>query len=248
MNARRVGLIRGCGAALACALAALASGAAAQTPTVAPYPAVTVSAAATATVPNDHLQALLRAEAENASAAAAASEVNGIIAKALARAKATPAVRIATAGYSTVQLSDKGKPSRWRVVQTVTVDSEDFPLAATLITQLQESDNLLLSGMNFSISEKARRQAEEALMRQAIASWKERAQQAVSALGYASWRTGHVTVQASDAARPFPMLRSAAPATAYGGGAPVAVEGGSSDVTVSVIGEALLDQPRPPTR
>jgi len=49
-------------------------------------PAVTVSASSTATVQNDHLQAWLRAEAENANPAAAASQVNAVIAKALAEA------------------------------------------------------------------------------------------------------------------------------------------------------------------
>jgi len=211
-----------------------------------PYPAVTVSASATRALSNDHVQAWLRAEAESPNAASAASQVNGIIAKALARAKQTQGVRVATSGYSTQQITEKGKPNRWHVVQSVTVDSEDFAATANLITRLQEDDGLLLSGMNFSVSEQARRQAEEALTQQAIRSWQDRAQQASTALGYASWRTGHVTVQAGDTARPIPMLRSAA--AAYASPAPVALEGGNSDVTVSVSGEALLEQPRAPAR
>ncbi len=50
-------------------------------------PVVTVSASASAGVANDRLRASLRGEAEHASAATAAAEVNGRIAKALARAK-----------------------------------------------------------------------------------------------------------------------------------------------------------------
>ena len=64
---------------------------------------------ATATVSNDRLQAWLRAEAENPSPAAAASQVNAIVAKALAGARSYPAVKVATAGYSTQQISEKGK-------------------------------------------------------------------------------------------------------------------------------------------
>jgi len=55
-----------------------------------------------------------------------------------------------------------------------------------------------------------------------------------------------VTVQAGDASRPIPMMRSVA--GAYASPAPVAMEGGSSDVTVSVSGEAVLEQPRTPPR
>jgi hypothetical protein len=49
-------------------------------------------------------------------------------------------------------------------------------------------------------------------------------------------------VQTNDYARPQPMFRSAGVAAA--GGAPVAVEGGMSDVTVTVSGEAILDTVR----
>jgi len=218
-----------------------------NTPAASPsYPTVTVSASATRALSNDHVQAWLRAEAESPNAANAASQVNAIIAKALARAKQSPGVRMATSGYSTQQMSEKGKPNRWRVVQSVTVDSEDFAATANLITRLQEDDGLLLSGMNFSVSDQARRQAEEALTQQAIRSWQDRAQQASTALGYAAWRTGHVTVQAGDSSRPIPMMRSVT--GAYASPAPVAMEGGSSDVTVSVSGEAVLEQPRTPPR
>ena len=67
------------------AVSATAGFATAQLPPVPTQPIVTVSASATATVSNDRLQAWLRAEAENPSAAAAASQVNAFIAKALAQ-------------------------------------------------------------------------------------------------------------------------------------------------------------------
>ena len=118
--------------ALACA-AALAQ---AQAPAPA-QPSVTVAASATATITNDRLQAFLRAEAENASASAAASQVNAAIAKALADAKAYPSIKVATAGYSTYQVSDKAKAQRWHVVQTISLEAGDFTAAATPKTALR---------------------------------------------------------------------------------------------------------------
>lgn len=218
----------------------------AQLPAVPAQPIVTVSASATATVGNDRLQAWLRAEAENASPAAAASQVNAVVAKALAGARSFPAVKLATAGYSTQQITDKGKPSRWRVTQTVSLDSADFTAAATLITKLQDEDGLLLSSMGFSLADKTRRDAEDGVTRQAIRSWQSRAEQAAQALGFGSWRPGHLTVQAGDAGRVYPAMR--AQATTGFAAAPVALEAGTTDVTVTVNGEAILEAAKMPAR
>ena len=218
----------------------------AQVPTALSQSTVTVSASSTVTVQNDRLQAWLRTEAESASPATAASQVNTAMAKALASAKAYPTVKVATAGYSTQQISDKPKPSRWRVVQTLSLDSGDFTAAATLISRLQDDDGLLLSGMGFSLADKTRRDAEDSVTQQAIKSWQARAQQATNGLGFAGWRPGHVTVQTGDGGRVYPMMR--AQAMNSGGSAPVAIEAGTTDVSVTVSGEAILDSATGPTR
>ena len=226
------------------AVGARAGFACAQMPAVPMQPIVTVSASATATVSNDRLQAWLRVEAENPSAAAAASQVNALIAKALASARSYPAVKLATAGYSTQQVTEKGKPSRWHVTQSISLESADFTAAATLISKLQEEDGLLLSGMGFSLADKTRRDAEDGLTRQAIRSWQSRAEQAAQALGFASWRPGHLTVQTGDGGRMYPTMR----AQAAPGFAPVALEAGTTDVTVTVNGEAILEAATMPAR
>jgi predicted secreted protein len=216
----------------------VAASATAQIPAPAP-PTVTVTASATATVNNDRLQAWLHAEAENASASAAASQVNATIAKALATAKEFPSIKVATAGYSTQQVSDKVKATRWRVMQTLTLEAGDFTTAAALISRLQDETGLLLSGMGFSLAENTRRKAEDSVMQQAIKTWQMRAQQAAQGLGFSAWKPGHVTVQTADGGRVYPMARAMATASPAGG-APVAMEGGTTDVTVTVSGDALL--------
>ena len=104
-------------------LCAVAHGAAAQPPRRSRWatqpPAVTLSASATASVPNDRMLAWMRAEADNADAAAAANSVNTRMGKALARAKATKGVDASTSGYSSYQITEKNQPSRWRVAQTL---------------------------------------------------------------------------------------------------------------------------------
>jgi predicted secreted protein len=227
--------------AIAGAAAATIATASAQAPPPGP-PTVTVSASSTATVTNDRLLAWLRAEAENTSAAAAASQVNATVAKALATAKAYPAIKVASAGYSTYQVGEQNKPPRWHVSQSISLDATDFTAAATLVSKLQDEGGMLLSNMAFSLSDKARHDAEDSVTQQAIKGWQERAQRAAQGLGFGAWRTGRVTVQASEGGHVFPMVR--AQAMSVQAAAPVAVEAGTTEVTVTVTGDAVLEQPQ----
>jgi predicted secreted protein len=209
-----------------------------------PSQAVSVNASATASVANDRVQAWVRAEADNADAAAAASQVNAAIAKGLARAKATAGLTAATSGYSTQQITEKGRPLRWRVTQVITITATDFPALAGLLTRLQEQDGLLLTGMVFLLSPTAREQAERTLIQQAIRGWQTRAQIAAAALGFEAWKPGHVTVQSNDAGRVYPTMKAAG-MSASADFAPVNVEAGVTEVTVTVSGDAVLDSARP---
>ena len=102
--------------------------------------------------------------------------------------------------------------------------------------------------MNLSVSQDSRRKAEDALTQQAIKSWQARAQNAARGFGYDNWRAGKVTIQTGDyAPPPRPMYRAAA-APLAAGAPPVSVEGGDTDVTVTVVGEAVLESQRPGSR
>ncbi|MCC7326170.1 MAG: SIMPL domain-containing protein [Burkholderiales bacterium] len=223
------------------AAALLASGAASAAGVpVPPVPVVTLSAAATASIPNDRMYASLRAEADHADPARAAADVNAKMAKALARAKATTGIDAKTSGYSSFQVADKkGEPPRWRVSQTLSLEGADFATMAALVSKLQ-SEDLLLSGMNFTVSPDARHRAEDTLTQQAIKAWQARAQNAARSFGSEAWRTGRVTIQAGDGGHPQPMYRMAA-APMAAAAPPVSIEGGNTEVTVTVSGEAVLE-------
>jgi predicted secreted protein len=229
-------------ATVAVALPALAADVAASAP-----PIVTLSAAATASVANDRMHAWLRSEADHADPVRAAADVNARMAKALARAKAVAGVDVATSGYSSYQITEKNQPARWRVAQTLSLQGADFAALAALVTRLQADDQLALTGMSFAVSPDSRRKAEDALTQQAIRAWQARAQNAARGFGYDGWRAGKVTIQTGDQAPPRPMYRAAA-APMAAGAPPVSVEGGETEVTVTVVGEAVLDAPRPPGR
>jgi predicted secreted protein len=227
------------------ALLAIAAQVAAQSPP--PFampprlPAVTLAASATASVPNDRMLAWVRAEADNADAAAAAGVVNARMGKALALAKATKGVEASTSGYSSHQITEKNQPPRWRVAQTLKLESGDFTALSALITQLQADGGMVVDGTQFSVSDASRRKAEDSLTQQAIKSWQARATEAARGFGFDGWRVGSVAIQTGESFRPQPVMRAMA---FEAKAAPVAVEAGNSDVTVTVSGEAILETPR----
>jgi len=207
-----------------------------------PQPVVTVTASASSQLPNDRMNAFLRVEVDNPDPVAAGSEVNTRMAKALARAKAARGVESATTAYSSYQLSERNQPIRWRVSQTLALEASDFTALSALLTKIQSEDGLVLSGMAFSVSPAARRSAEDELTQQAIKAWQARAQSAAQGFGSNTWRAGYVSIQAGDYVRPVPMFRAAAAQAAAA--APVAAEGGTTDITITVSGEAILESTR----
>lgn len=229
--------------------AALTFGAArAQDNAPTPVPVVTVSASATATVPNDRLHAWLRAEADHPSAVTASADVNTRVARVLAKLKAAlPDAQVATSGYTTQQIVEKGKPTRWRVVQTIKVEGGDFAAIGEAAARVQAEDGVLLSGISFGLSDELRRRTQDAITQQAIAAWRARAQSAAQGFGASGWRPGRIAIQSGDGGRPYPMMARAEVQMAAAP-APVPFEAGSTDVTVSVSGEAILDPSRPAAR
>ncbi len=210
-------------------------------------PVVTVSASATASIANDRLRASLRAEADHASAATAAGEVNARIGRALARAKGASGIAVQTSGYSSYQVSERDRPPRWRVSQTLVLDGRDFAAMTDLVSALQAEIGLVVAGIQFSVSDEAQRQAEDGLTQQAIKHWQDRAARAAQGLGFVGWRPGRVSVQTGEQVRPpYPVMRAAAAPAA--GGAPVAFEAGATEVTVTVSGEAVAEGRRAPLR
>jgi predicted secreted protein len=210
---------------------------------VPPQPVVTVSASVSSILPNDRMHASLRAEADNADPVVAANEVNTRMAKALARAKSVKGIEASTTSYSSYQVSERNQPPRWRVAQTLSLEGSDFSALSALVSKLQGDDQLVLAGMNFSVGPTARRAAEDALTEQAIKAWQARAQNAARGFGAPAWRTGHVTIQTGDFVRPpQPVFRAGAQAAAAA--APVATEGGTSEITVTVSGDAILEPAR----
>ena len=216
----------------------------AQVPPIGPaadLPAVSLNASATTQVDNDRMTIVLQSESEKPVASAAASEVNAKMAKALAMTKTVSGVTAKTVNYTTNQVIEKGKMVRWRVSQWLQIETADFTAGANLATRLQD-EGLLLSSLTFSVSPEARRVAVAKLQHEALTEWQALAKQAAASMNYGGYSPGRLAINVNDHMPP-PRPRLAAQAMAAS--APeVSVAGGSSEIVLTVSGEAILTNRR----
>lgn len=215
--------------------------AAAQVPIAgqAETPAVSLNASATMQVDNDRMTIVLQAESEKPLASAAASEVNARMAKALALTKPVSGIAARTLSYSTNQVLEKGKMVRWRVSQLLQIETADFTAGANLATKLQD-EGLLLVSLTFNVSPEARRSAVAKLQHEALTDWQSAAKQAATSLGYTGYVPGRLAINTNDSGPPRRYAAQAMAAATE----PVAVAGGSSEIVVSVSGDAILSNRR----
>lgn len=196
---------------------------------------VTLNAQAEREVPNDLLSAVLAAEAEGADPAQIANEVNRAMQQALAIAKTYRGVNARSGSYQTYPIYDKNRVTRWRARQELRLDSADFAALTQLIGKLQAS--LVVTGMTLSVSPEARRQAEHALIPEALAAFDERARLVRDAMKAKGHRVRDIQISGSEPVRPvFAAARSMAAQSMV----PPAVEPGTTRILITVSGTVQL--------
>jgi predicted secreted protein len=210
----------------------LAAGAHAQEPTT-----VGLQAQAAREFPNNQVVANVFAEESGRDAAALAGAVNRKMAAALAAARAFPSVRARSGNYQTYPLYKDGKIESWRVSQQLRLESGDFAAMAQLLGQLQR--DLVVRGMSVGLSDEARRDAENALIAEALTAFEARGTLVRQAMKAGGHRVKHIDVNTSSG-RVTPYLEMARQASVSASAPPPAIEAGSSQVTVNVSGTIEL--------
>jgi predicted secreted protein len=217
-------------------LCAVAAPALAQAPETL-FNLVTLNAQAERDVANDLLSAVLVAEAEGPEPTALAGTVNGAMQKALATTQAYRAVRARSGNYQTFPVYDKNRITRWRARQELRLESAEFAAATELIGKLQ-AGGLLVSGMSVSVAPETRRQAENALIAEAIAAFEERARLVREAMKAKGHRVKDLQVSGSGPiARPMVAM---ARERMLSESAPPAVEPGTTRIVITVSGTIQL--------
>lgn len=197
---------------------------------------ITLSAQAEREVPNDLLSAVLAAEAEGTDTAQLANEINKTMQAALAAAKGARGVNARSGTYQTFPVYDKSRIVRWRARQELRLESADFAAMTALIGKLQAS--LVVTGMSVSVAPETRRQAETALIPQALAAFDERARVVRDAMKAKGFRVKELQVSGGEPpVRPMlTMARSMASQSV----AQPAVEPGTTRILITVSGTVQL--------
>jgi len=198
---------------------------------------VSISAQAEREVANDTLTAVMAVDSEGSDPVALADGANRAMREALKLAAGYRGVKARSLNYQTWPVYDKARIVRWRVRQELRLESREFAPATELIGKLQSS--LVVSGLAVGLSPEARKQAENALIAEALAAFHERAgivRDAEKAKGY---RVKDLQINAGGGAQPR-MYAAQRGGVASASIAAPAVEPGASVITVNVSGTVQL--------
>ncbi|UTH74599.1 SIMPL domain-containing protein [Chromobacterium sp. IIBBL 290-4] len=199
-----------------------------------------LSANAQREVANDQISASLYVQQSNSQAAVLADKLNKITANGLAIGRNYGKVQLSTGSYNTWPSYDKnGKISGWQGRAEINLKSRDFAQAAELIAKLQQT--MLLEGVQFGVSDEARRAAEQSMIPEAIANLKQQAEVAAKALDKSVVDIRQLDIgQQNHSFRPPVMMMKAAAAPAAESVSQPDLQPGQSQLQLQVSGKVEL--------
>jgi predicted secreted protein len=159
---------------------------------------------------------------------------------ALREAKTVKEVSAQTGQFSSFPVYGKDQQvTAWRVRAELALESSDFKALSALAGKL--GARLAIASMNYSLSAASRKAAEKRLIGEAIAAFRDKAQAAAQAFGYAKFRIRDVSVNSGGSVQPRPLARAFS-AMAGADAAPMPIEAGRATVTVAVSGSVLMEK------
>ena len=219
------------------------SGALAHEPLEPPQDVFSFAVSSEAEIDNDLMRATLTVQGEADEPAALAEQINTTMGWALDALGAHERIRRETRDYSTWPRYDAGERRRligWRASQTLELESEDFAAMGEAIATLQE--RLQVQSTLLAVRPETRRRASDALIEEALAAFRARAELVRASFGASGYRVLEVDVQSEEGGGGG-MMRSRVMAmeSADTSVSEPGIAAGSSRVTVRVHGRIRLD-------
>jgi len=189
-------------------------------------------------VENDRAVAVLGVTAEHRDPAQLAAQINASMGWALAQLKGQTAIKASSGTYQTYPVYDDSKIVRWRGRQELQLESADVEGLSRAMGGLQE--RLQVQSLQFSVSPDRRRDVESALIEEALAAFRQRAQLIRKALDAESYSLMDVTVYTGGVQRPMPLRAEAMSSLSRAAVPAPAIDQGTSRLTVQVSGRIHL--------
>jgi predicted secreted protein len=207
-----------------------------------PRNVVSLSATATQDINQDLLAVNLTVTRDGTQAAEVQFQLKQVLDAALteARKEAKPgSMEVRTGHFSMYpRYNSQGKINGWQGSAQLVLEGTDMPRIAQVAGKLTQ---LNVTGVDYGLSRAAREASESALLAQAVARYRAKAQDVSRAFGMNSYVLGEVSVQSGEPgfdSRPVPMLMKAARAEVAD--APLPVAPGKGTVSVTVSGSVIL--------
>ncbi|BAP43334.1 SIMPL domain-containing protein [Pseudomonas sp. LJDD11] len=225
----------------AAALLALSAAVLASVPALADEPRynqVSLRAEVDKEVARDLMEVTLYTEAQDRDPGKLAAQVSEALNKAIGQARQVKEIEVRQGSRNSSPIyDDKGqKITGWRERAEIRLESADFTALSKLTGELLT--DLKMGGMEFSISSPTRKTSEDALLKDAVAAFKARAQLVTEAMGGQGYKV--VSLNLNTSGYPQPYLRSPAPMMMKADRAEASVtpdiEAGTSKVTVAADG------------
>jgi predicted secreted protein len=208
------------------------------------YNQVALRAEVNQEIAHDLMQVTLYSEAQDSDPAALAAEISKTLNASLAQARKVKGVSVASGSRNSYPVyDDKGqKITAWRERAELRLESADFSALSKLTGEMLQT--LKMGGMNFSIADDTRKTHEDALLKDAVAAFKARAQLATEALGGSGYKLVSLNLNSGGFQRPMPMRMEAMKGAAMmDASVTPEIEAGTSQVSISADGMIEVQMP-----
>jgi predicted secreted protein len=203
---------------------------------------VSLSATASQDINQDLLVVTLNVMREGTQAAEVQGQLKQVLEAALAEARksAQPqAMEVRTGAFSMYpRYNNQGRVNGWQGNAQLVLEGTDMARIAQVAGKLTA---LNVTGVEYGLSRATREASESALLAQAVARYRAKAQDVAKAFGMGSFTLGEVSVQSGEPGfenRPVPMLKAMRADAAES--APLPVAPGKGTVSVTVSGSVVL--------
>jgi predicted secreted protein len=207
------------------------------------YNQVSLHAEVSAEVAHDRMRVTLYSEARDSDPARLAADITGSINASLAQARKARGVLASLGSRNSYPVYDEDgqRLTGWRERAELRLESSDFAALAALTGELLQ--DLKMGGMDFGISDPLRRKNEDALLKEAIAAFRARAQLASEALGGSSYKIVSLSLSSNGSQPPRPMYAMAMKGAMREAAPTPEIEAGSSQVSFGADGVIEVQLP-----
>ncbi|WP_298184140.1 SIMPL domain-containing protein [uncultured Pseudomonas sp.] len=208
------------------------------------YNQVALRAEVNQEIAHDLMHVTLYSEAQDSDPAALAAQISKTLNASIAQARKVKGVSVTSGSRNSYPVyDDKGqKITAWRERAELRLESANFSALSTLTGEMLQT--LKMGGMNFSIADDTRKTHEDALLKDAVAAFKARAQLATEALGGSGYKLVSLSLNTGGFQRPMPMRMEMMKGAAMMDAAVTPeIEAGTSQVSINADGVIEVQMP-----